>query len=238
MAKVKYKKKKTEKKGSEILESSEALAEQLSKTEQYLEKNKKFVLIALGTIAVILSGFFLGRYYLNNQNNQAQIDMFQAIYYFESDSLDLALNGDGNNYGFLDIIDNYGFSKAANLAHFYVGASYLKKGEFEEAIDYLTDFSADDIVVQARAYALIGDAYMELNDFRTASDFYNKAADYKPNEYLSPIYLVKAAQAYERLMEYESASDCFEKIIKEYPESSEYQNARKHKARLDGLASK
>ena len=238
MAKVKYKKKKAVKKGNELLESPEALAEQLTKTEQYLEKNKKVVLIALGTIAVIVSGFFLGRYYLNNQNNQAQIDMFQAIYYFEADSLDLALNGDGNNYGFLDIIDNYGFSKAANLAHFYVGASYLKKGEFEKAIDYLSEFSADDIVVQARAYALIGDACMELNDFRTASEYYNKAANYRPNEYLSPIYLVKAAQAYERLLEYESASDCFDTIIKEYPESSEYQNARKHKARLDGLASK
>jgi len=238
MAKVKYKKKKAVKKGNELLESPEALAEQLTKTEKYLEKNKKVVLIALGTIAVIVSGFFLGRYYLNNQNNQAQIDMFQAIYYFEADSLDLALNGDGNNYGFLDIIDNYGFSKAANLAHFYVGASYLKKGEFEKAIDYLSEFSADDIVVQARAYALIGDACMELNDFRTASEYYNKAANYRPNEYLSPIYLVKAAQAYERLLEYESASDCFDTIIKEYPESSEYQNARKHKARLDGLASK
>ena len=67
MAKVKYKKKK-EKKGSELLESPEALAEKLTKTEQYLEKNKKVVLIALGTIAVIVSGFFLGRYYLNNQN--------------------------------------------------------------------------------------------------------------------------------------------------------------------------
>jgi tetratricopeptide (TPR) repeat protein len=237
MVKVKYKKKK-EKKGNELLESPEALAEQLTKTEQYLEKNKKIVLIALGMMAVIVSGFFLIRYYMNNQNNQAQIDMFQAVYYFEQDSLDLALHGDGNNYGFLDIIDNYGFTKAANLSQFYVGASYLKKGEFETAIEYLSDFSGDDIVVQARTYALIGDAYMELNDFRTASDFYSKAADYKPNEYLSPIYLVKAAQAYERLMEFESARDCFNTIIEEYPESSEYQNARKHKARLDGLASK
>lgn len=237
MVKVKYKKKK-EKKGNELLESPEALAEQLTKTEQYLEKNKKIVLIALGMMAVIVSGFFLIRYYINNQNNQAQIDMFQAVYYFEQDSLDLALHGDGNNYGFLDIIDNYGFTKAANLSQFYVGASYLKKGEFETAIEYLSDFSGDDIVVQARTYALIGDAYMELNDFRTASDYYSKAADYKPNEFLSPIYLAKAAQAYERLMEFESASDCFNTIIEEYPESSEYQNARKHKARLEGLASK
>lgn len=237
MAKVKYKKKKVEK-GNELLESPEALAEKLTKTEQYLERNKKYVLITIGTLAVVISAIFLGRYYINNQNNQAQIDMFQAVYYFESDSLDLALNGDGNNYGFLDIIDNYRFTKAAKLANFYVGASYLKKGEFEKVIDYLSDFSTDDIVVQARAYALIGDAYMELNDFRTASDYYTRAADYKPNEYLSPIYLVKAANAFERLMEYESASDCYATIIDEYPESSEYQNARKHKARLDGLASK
>lgn len=238
MAKTKYRKKKDIKKGNELLESPEALAEKLTKTEQYLEKNKKVVLIALGSLALVVSVFFLGRYYLKNQNNQAQIDMFQAVYYFESDSLDLALNGDGNNYGFLDIVDNYGFTKTANLANYYIGASYLKKGEFENAIEYLKKFSGNDIIVQARAYALIGDAYMELNDYRTAAEFYNKAAEYKPNEFLSPLYLVKAATAFEKLMEFESASDCYETIIKEYPESSEYQNARKHKARLDGLASK
>jgi len=238
MAKTKYRKKKDLKKGNELLESSEALAEQLSKTEQYLEKNKKAVLIILGSLAFIISAFFLGRYYLNNQSTQAQIDMFQAVYYFESDSLDLALNGDGNNYGFLDIVDNYSFTKTANLAKFYIGASYLKKGEYENAIDYLSEFSGDDIVIQARAYCLIGDAYMELNDYRTASEYYNMAAEYKPNEFLSPLYLVKAALAYEKLMEYESASECLETIINEYPESSEFQNARKHKARLDGLASK
>lgn len=238
MAKTKYRKKKDLKKGNELLESSEALAEQLSKTEQYLEKNKKAVLIILGSLAFIISAFFLGRYYLNNQNTQAQIDMFQAVYYFESDSLDLALNGDGNNYGFLDIVDNYSFTKTANLAKFYIGASYLIKGEYENAIDYLSEFSGDDIVIQARAYCLIGDAYMELNDYRTASEYYNSAAEYKPNEFLSPLYLAKAALAYEKLMEYESASECLETIIKEYPESSEFQNARKQKARLDGLASK
>jgi len=238
MAKTKYRKKKDIKKGNELLESPEALAEQLTKTEQYLEKNKKVVLIALGSLALVISAFFLGRYYLNNQNKQAQIDMYQAVYYFESDSLDLALNGDGNNYGLLDIIDNYGFTKTANLANYYIGASYLQKGMFEDAIEYLSEFSGDDIVVQARVYALIGDAYMELEDYRTASEFYSKAADYKPNEFLSPLYLVKEATAYEKLMEFESASDCFETIIKEYPESSEFQNARKHKARLDGLASK
>jgi len=238
MAKVKYKKKKKAEKGNEFLESPEALAEQLSKSEQFLEKNKKTVIIALGTIAIIVSGLFLFRYYLNNQENQAQVDMFQAVYYFESDSLGKALNGDGNNYGFLDIIDNYGMTKAANLSQFYAGACYLKTGEYENAIEHLSSFSADDIIIQARAYSLIGDAHMELGDYRQAAEYYENASDRKSNEYISPEYLVKAALAYEKLMEFESASDCYNTIITQYPESSEFQNAKKQKARLDGLASK
>jgi tetratricopeptide (TPR) repeat protein len=237
MAKVKYKKKKADK-GNEFLESSEALAEQLSKSEQFLEKNKKSVIVILGAIAVIVSAIFLFRYYLNNQENLAQVDMFQAVYYFESDSLEKALNGDGNNYGFLDIIDNYGMTKAANLSQFYTGVCYLKTGEFENAIEHLSSFSADDIVLQARAYALIGDAHMESGDYRQASVYYEKASDRKSNEFLSPEYLIKTAFAYEKLMEFESASDCYNTIITRYPESSEFQNAKKQKARLDGLASK
>ena len=129
-------------------------------------------------------------------------------------------------------------TKTANLAHFYAGACYLKLGEYENAIDYLSDFTADDIAVQARTYAMIGDAHMELGEYNEAADFYQKAANYKPNQYISPLYLTKAATAYEKLMDFETASECYETIIDKYPESNEYNDARKHKARLEGLASK
>jgi tetratricopeptide (TPR) repeat protein len=236
MAKVKHKKKKGAKRG-DLLENPAVLAEKLTRSEQFLEQNRKIVIAVIGGLAVIVSAFFLYRYYVSNQNNQAQIDMFQAVYYFEADSLQKALNGDGNNYGFLDIIDKYGITKTANLAKFYSGAVYLKLGEYQQAIDYLSDFSSDDLVVQSRAYALIGDAYMELGDYHEAARSYEQAANHKSNQYLSPLYLTKAATAYEKLTDFDKAAACYTTIIDKYPESSELNNARKQKARLDGLAS-
>jgi tetratricopeptide (TPR) repeat protein len=236
MAKVKHKKKKGEK-GSDLLENPAVLAEKLTETEQFLEQNKKIVIAVIGGLAIIVSAFFLYRYYVGNQNTQAQIDMFQAVYYFEADSIQKALNGDGNNYGFLDIIDNYGMTKTASLANFYAGACYMKLGEFQNAIDYLSDFSSDDLVVQSRAYVLIGDAHMELGDYHEAARSYEQAANHKPNQYISPLYLIKAATAYEKLTDFEKAAECYGTIIEKYPESSEFNNARKQKARLEGLAS-
>jgi TolA-binding protein len=222
-------------KSEELIENPEALAEQISKTEEFLEKNKRMVLVVGGAIAVVIAAYFLYNYWVTNQNENAQNEMFQAVYYFEADSLDLALEGDGNNYGFLQIIDNYGMSEAANLAHYYVGATYLKKGQYIAAIEHLEKFSSDDLLVQARAYCLIGDANMEMGNAKEAADYYMMAADYKPNEFVSPIYLMKAAVAYEALEDYESALDCYDTIVSEYVKSNEYQTARKHKARLEGI---
>jgi TolA-binding protein len=159
--------------------------------------------------------------------------MFQAIYYFEADSLSQALNGDGNNLGFIDIIDEYKFTEAANLAHFYAGVSFLKQGNFDAAVLYLKDYSSNDLLIQARAYSLIGDAYMEQQKYDDAVSYYNKAANYKPNKYYSPAYLMKAAVAYEKLNQNDKAIETYSKVITEYWDSSEYQTALKLKARLE-----
>ena len=39
----------------------------------------------------------------------------------------------------------------------YAGVSYLKQGKFELARLYLEDFSSSDLLIQARAYSLVGD---------------------------------------------------------------------------------
>jgi len=221
-------------KGEELLENPEVLAEQISKTEEFLEKNKKMVMIVGGAIAAIVAVYFLYNYWVTTQNENAQNEMFQAVYYFEADSLDLALNGDGNNYGFLDIIDNYGMSKAANLSHYYAGAIYLKKGEYISAVEYLEKFSSSDLLIQGRAYGLIGDANMEMGNYDEAASMYMKAARYNANEHTSPSYLMKAAVAYETNDDLQSAFECYDSIVKKYSKSNEFQNARKHKARLEG----
>jgi len=233
MAKSKYKGKPS--KSEELLENPEVIAQQITKTEQFIEKNKKLVFSIGGVLATAIAVYFLYNYWNTNQNEAAQNEMFQAVYYFEADSLDKALNGDGNNYGFLEIIEEFPMTEAANLAHYYAGAGYLKKGEYISAIDHLNEFSSNDLLIQARAYALLGDANMEMGNLEEAVSFYNEAAGYNPNEYTSPGDLMKAAFVYELMEDYEAAMECYDKIVKNYVNASEYQTARKHRARLEGM---
>jgi tetratricopeptide (TPR) repeat protein len=218
----------------ELLENPQALAEKLESAENWAEQNPKIIISIAVVIALIVGGYFGFQYYIDNQDAAAQKEMFQAVYYFEADSLDRALKGDGNNLGFVDIIDEYAFTESANLSNFYAGAIYLKQGKFEVARMYLEDFGSKDLLVQARAYSLIGDTYMEEEKYEDAAKYYSKAADYKENKHFSPAYLMKAALAYEKSNQNNKAIEAYDKIINKYWESSEYQNARKLRARLGG----
>ncbi|WPP48845.1 tetratricopeptide repeat protein [Catalinimonas niigatensis] len=225
---------------TELLESPDALRETLVDKTGSFFKSKKNQNLALGigaAIALAIAGVFGYTYYMESQNVAAQDEMFQAVFYFEADSLDRALNGDGNNYGFLEIIDEYGGTEAANLSHYYAGVAYLKQGNFNEAIDHLESFNTSDMLVQARAHALIGDAYMELENYQQAVNAYQEAIDYKPNRFFTPQYLTKAALAYEEIGNYSAAAESYGRIVEEFPESAEYQQALKQQTRLQSLAS-
>lgn len=229
MAKTKTK----EKQSSEFYENPEVLAQQLSKTEQFIENNKKVVFGLGGVIALIIVAFFGYRYYMNNLNEEAQNEMFQAVYWFENGEYDLALNGDGNNFGFLAIEEDYASTKSANLAKFYIGTIYLQQGQFESAIEYLEDFSSDDLLVQARAYALVGDAYMELGNYSNAASQYGEAAQYKSNKEFSPVYLLKQGLAYEKANDLESAMESYRTVVEDFSESKQKVEAEKYLSRLE-----
>ena len=217
----------------ELVENPQALAEKLHGAETWIERNPKTTIGILAGVLLLVGGYFGYQYYKENQEAEAQREMFQAVYYFEADSLDLALSGDGNNLGFLDIIEDYGITDAATLANYYAGTAFLKQGRFEVARLYLEDFTSNDLLVQARAYSLIGDTYMEEENYEEAARFYDKAANYEPNKYFSPAYLMKAALAFEKNDEEEKAIAAYDRIINEYYDSPEFQEARKFKARLE-----
>ena len=187
----------------------------------------------MGALVLIAGGYFGFRYYIDNQNTEAQKEMFQAVRYFESDSLDLAINGDGNNLGFKQIIEDYPMTPAGNLANYYAGVVCLKQGKWQLAVFYLEDFKTGDDLVQARAHSLMGDAYMEQKKYDEAAQYYTKAAETGPNKYFTPTYLMKAALAYEKLNQNDKAIKAYQRVIDEYWESTDYQNARKYKARLE-----
>lgn len=184
--------------------------------------------ILLG-ILVVVGGFFAyGKFIKEPRERKAQAAMFAAEHYFGVDSLDLALNGKGDYLGFLGIIDEFGSTKSGNLAQYYAGICYLRKGEFETAIEYLKEFESDDEYVQPMALGAIGDAYLELNDNANALDYYNQAAESNVNDFTTPMFLMKAAWVHELNGDFAKALECYSQIRKEHFESYEAQEVDKY----------
>lgn len=219
--------------GFELLENPEALQEQLDKTQEFINKHKSLITKVLVAVVGLIIGMFLYSYYKDTQDQEAQVQLFPAVFYFEKDSLDKAMQGDGNfTDGFAKISEEYGLTAAGNLASFYAGVVSLKQGQYEDAIKYLKDFSSNDYLLQARAYCLIGDAYVEKGDLANAVNYYEKAANYKPNPQFTPIYLMKLGMVLEEKGDKEKAKDVYRKIVIDFKKSSDFNEAKKALARL------
>ena len=223
---------------NELIENPEVIAEKIVPGEDFLKSNGKILAGVLAVAVLLIGGILFFQYNTQQQNEKAQAEMFQAVYFFEQDSVDFALNGDGINKGFLNIIESYPRTDAANLAHFYTGSIYLSQKKFEDALTHLQEFSTDDYLVQAKAYSLVGDANLELGKTEEAIAQYTKAARTNENKFMSPKYLAKLAVAQEEAGKIEDAINTYAEIEEKYYESFEFAAARKHKARLEGLAAK
>ncbi len=220
-------------KAQKVVQSTAGLS-----AEELIEKYKKPALIGLGVLVVLVAAFVFYRYNQSQNNELAKEDMTQAVFYFEQDSFNLALNGIEAKEikGLKEVADEYSSTQAGKLASLYTGIIYLKQGKFEDAIQYLGQYTSSDGIMQARSYAAIGDAYSELNDLENATKFYKKAAEHDPNEQLSPAYLMKLGLAYELSNNWKDAAETYDKVITEYPKSQDASDAKKYKAKALALS--
>lgn len=221
-----------------LLEDPDALAERLANSEDFLRRNKSILLGVLAIVVLAVVGGFGYYTWRSSQDEKGQAAMFQAVNYWEADSLKKAMKGDGQYDGLEAVASQYSGTKAGNLANFYAGVAALKDGKYQAAVDYLEDFSSDDLLVQARAYSLLGDANLELGKAKEAADLYNKAASTNANEFFSPSYLMKEATARELAKDYDGAIKAYDKIINDYQTAAEVNEARELKARDEALVSK
>ncbi len=207
-----------------------------SKTEEFIHKHQVQLLGGVAVIVFLILGYFsFQKFYLAPLEEEAQSQMFVAEQYFQKDSFNLALNGDATYIGFLDIADQYGLTNAGNLAHYYAGISHLRLGQFEEAIAHLKEFDSDDVMLSAIALGAQGDAHMELGDAAQALSLYEKAAKSNENEFTTPIYLMKAGLAAEKLEKFDQAVAFYGRLKTDFPTSNEGRNAEKYLARAQTL---
>ena len=156
-----------------------------------------------------------------------------AELYFQKDSFNLALDGDGQYAGFLDIVDDYGSTNVGQLANYYAGLCYLNIGEYENAIEYLEDFSSNDIILSSLALGCIGDAYMELGDIDDAMDAYEYAIENSENEFTTPRFMMKLAMIYELNGDYTEALNLYQNIKQDFKESIEASGIEKYITRSE-----
>lgn len=207
------------------------------KSEHFIEKNGKKMLIALCVVVVII-GCYFGYTHLVKvpQEQKASTMAYGAQLLFGQGEFEKALNGDGNNAGFLEIVKSYGSTATGNSAAHYAGICYMKMGDFKTAISYFEKYG--DVkgeaaaIINAQNKGLIGDAYVELKDNAKALSFYEKAIAISNNELTAPYYLMKAAGVYEANGNKEKALECYNKIKNTYFQSLEARDIDKYIGKL------
>lgn len=208
----------------------------LGETGNYLGKHQKLIIYFVVGIAILVGGYFGYKFlYLEPLEKTASSEMFYAERYFEMDSMQMALNGDKEHLGFLDVIDNYSPTEAANLSHYYAGIAYLQLGKFEDAVKYLEKFKTSDPLLYPISRAAIADAYLEMGDTDKALKEYMKAADYENNEYVTPGILLRAALLYEKNKNYKEALKIYERIQKDFTTSVEAREMDRYIGRVKEL---
>jgi len=207
----------------------------MQKAGSFIEENKKSLSVILATIlGLIILYFAYQKLYLAPREIEAANQMYKAQQYWEQKSWDKAIKGDGNFPGFEKIISDYANTKSANLAFYYIGIAYLNKGEYQKAVENLSNYNGNDAIVAPLALGGAGDAYVELKDFDKAITYFKKAADKGNNLFAAPIYLKKLGLVYEEKNDFKSALGAYKKIKTDYPESTESSTIDMYIARAEG----
>lgn len=239
-------KKKAQEKAEEVkldtVEANDSLLENpelvFDKTEEFLKKNQKWIAVSLLAVIVALGGYFGFRYYQDIEQKEAAAKLFAAEHFLRIDSMGKVLKGEGKYASAKKIAESYGITQTGKLARLYTGIALMKEGKFKEAVAQIEQFSSNDKLIQGRAYCLLGDAYLEMNQPDRAIEYYRKAANYYRNQYYTPMYLNKLALAYELKGDKKMAIHTYNELIEDYYNSQERANAQKYKARLEASMEK
>lgn len=225
---------KKDNKGTDLVDVVEVTGSNTT-SSSFLDKNQKMIGYIVGGVFVLASIFFIYKYlYQVPKEKNALNAMFKAEEQFARDSFALALNNPGDGFeGFIDIIENYSGTPAANLAKYYAGISYLNLGNYQEAIDYLNDYSANDEITKTTKLGATGDAYAELEDLEKAMSYYQDAAKVSENGLLKPYYLQKIAMLHYANGDMEKCKEILSSIKTDFPDASEAAEAEKLLARMN-----
>ena len=210
-------------------EQLQEVNEALTGAGKWIEDNANLITwIVCGIAVVVCAIIAINTYVIKPKAQEASNENAKAVVYFMAGDFDKALKGDDAEcIGFEAIADEYSFYQQGKLAALYAGICYYEKGEYEEAAEYLKKFNADDLNIDPAAHQLLGDVYVELQEFGKAAKAFEAAAK-SGNEVIAPMSLKKAGFVYLHEGENDKALKAFKTIKENYPSSAEAQDIDKY----------
>lgn len=204
---------------------------QTTSFETFVKKYQNIIFWTVLAILVIVFGTLAYQKWIAKPaQEEAAAQTFVAEQNFMAQDWETALNGDGNNLGFAQVIDQYG-AKAGQAVYFEAGVCALQLGNNEDAIKYFGKYNGKDNIIKAKALCCTGDAYANLGENAKALDFFKKAAAVESNLYTAA-YLLKAGIISEEMGDEAAALKFYEEIKTKYPQSMEAYEIDKYISRI------
>ena len=207
----------------------ENVQEALNTTSVWIEKNQnKLTWTVTIIVALVVGALALNTYVIKPKAVEASNENAKAVTYFMQGNWEKALNGDDAEcLGFQAIADEYKCYQGGKLAALYAGICYYQMEQYEDAAAYLSKFSANDLTIEPAALQLLGDAYVQMEEYAKAVKAFEAAAK-SGNDLIAPMSLKKAGLVYLELDNKAAAKKAFETIKAEYPASTEAQDIEKY----------
>lgn len=204
----------------------------------FFEDNRGLVFGILGAIALLVVMSFGYGIFKDHKEGQAQEALAGAVRLYEAGNYSGAIDGADGVTGLVGVADQFGSTKAGNLAQYYAADAYYKLGDNESALKFFRSFDKGDDALGAAAYA--GEAAInESNgDYSEAGDLYERAALAYESEFTSGRYLQSAGRNYELAGDFANARAAYELIKNQFPESTQANDVDMLLARVDLKASK
>lgn len=207
----------------------ENVQEALNTTSMWIEKNQnKLTWAVIIIVALVVGALALNTYVIKPKAVEVSNENAKAVAYFMLGDWEKALYGDDAEcIGFQAIADENKCFQGGKLAALYAGVCYYQMGQYEDAAEYLSKFSAKDLTIEPAALQLLGDAYVQQELLDQAVKAFEAAAK-SGNDLIAPMSLKKAGLVYLELGNKSAAKKAFETIKADYPASAEAQDIEKY----------
>jgi|GEM_PF-1535008 len=201
----------------------------MKKTEQFISKNLKTILLAVLALIILGGAFFTVNHVLAKREQEAE-GIFSKIYLAYSDAnADSSLDDEqlrdklmGLNEDFNVVLEQYPKSSAASRSAYYMGNTLYRYGEYEDALEiYIKGAN-----IKQKSYSALlcvqGEAscFEQLEDYQNAQNRYNFIIEKYSDSFLVPMVRFSLGQIYEEQELFDEAKEQYNTIVTDYSWSS------------------